>query len=138
MASIWYGLWNPPNGFRLVTTRINHNTIVYRYRSCYTTLLCCTSALYTFSYTRVDQSVDQSGCTSALYTFSYTRVGANQSTNQVVFGAAAPAIWRLYVMRLARRSMRQPSPRMLFCPPPTTLTCTLLLPKGTQLISASL
>ena len=34
---------------RLVTTRVNHNTIVYRYRSSYTMSLCCLPAHYAHS-----------------------------------------------------------------------------------------
>ena len=37
----------------LVTTRVNHNTIVYQYRSCYTMPLYCTSTLNTFSYVEI-------------------------------------------------------------------------------------
>ena len=41
----------PPGISRARRPRCNHNAIVYRYRSRYTTALCCTGALYTLSYT---------------------------------------------------------------------------------------
>ena len=46
------GLSPPKPGLSTVTRQgLNQNTIVYRYRSCYTIPLYCTGALYTLGYT---------------------------------------------------------------------------------------
>ena len=49
-AALLIARWGGATGPSDWSTRINHNTLVYQYRLCYTMPLCCTGSTITFSY----------------------------------------------------------------------------------------